>query len=222
MRAPIPQLTKAEIVKLWQYRCKQHSMDGISHYNCYLREQPSKEKVGYLDIECSNLNADFGFILCYCIKEAGTDRIFEGHVTQEDAFKDLDKNLLKKLIKDLLYFDRTIGFYSSRFDIPYIKTRCWMQGIDKFPGWKERYHKDLYFVARRNIKASSRKLANLERLMFNKTLKTQIENKFWIHAQQGQKKAMDYVLDHCRKDVILTEKVHHKFERFFMMTNTSI
>ncbi len=221
MRPPIPQLKKSEIVRLWNYRC-QHRMDGISHYNCYLKEKKYKERVGYIDIECTNLNADFGFILCYCIKEAGSRTIHEGFITEKDAKKDLDKNLLKKLIQDLQKFDRTIGFYSSRFDIPYIKTRCWMQGIDKFPGYKERLHKDLYFVARRNIKASSRRLANLERLMFNKTLKTRIENKHWIHAMQGQKKAMAYVLDHCRKDVILTEKVHKKFERFFMMTDTSI
>jgi uncharacterized protein YprB with RNaseH-like and TPR domain len=196
-------------------------MDYLSHYQCYLKEKPNKEKVGYIDIECTNLNADFGFILCYCIKEAGTDKIYECCVKEKDVHKDLDKQLLKQLMQDLRYFDRTIGFYSSRFDIPFIKTRCFMQGIP-FPSFGSRYHKDLYFAARRNIKASSRRLENLGRIMLGKSSKTRIENKHWIHASQGHRKSLAYVLDHCRKDVIDTEQIHKKFEPHMVMTDTSI
>lgn len=220
MPAPVHTLKKKEIVWLANNRCK-HGMDYLSHWNCYLQEKPQQEKVGYIDIECTNLNADFGFILCYCIKEAGKDKIFEASVQEKDVHKDLDKQLLKQLMKDLQYFDRTIGFYSSRFDIPFIKTRCFMQNVS-FPPFGSRYHKDLYFAARRNIKASSRRLENLERIMFDKTTKTRIDNKHWIHASQGQKKSLAYVLDHCRKDVIATEKIHQKFEPFMVMTDTSI
>jgi len=221
MPAPVHTLKKKEIVWLANHTCNKHHVDYLSHYNCYLREQQSPEKVGYLDIECTNLNADFGFILCYCIKESGSDKIHEGCITKEDAQKDLDKVLLRKLMKDLKYFDRTIGFYSSRFDIPFIKTRCFMQGVD-FPPFGSRFHKDLYFAARRNIKASSRGLENLGRIMLGKSSKTRIENKHWIHASQGQKKSLDYVLDHCRKDVLDTEKIHRKFEPFMVMTDVSI
>lgn len=221
MPAPVHSLKKKEIVWLANHKCKAHRMDYLSHWNCYLREQQTKERVGYLDIECTNLNADFGFILCYCIKVAGEDTIVEGCVTAEDVRVDLDKQLLKKLVKDIESFDRTIGFYSSRFDIPFIKTRCFMQGVS-FPPFGSRYHKDLYFAARRNIKASSRGLENLGRIMLGKSSKTRIENKHWIHASQGQKKSLAYVLDHCRKDVIDTEKVHKAFEPHMVMTDTSI
>jgi uncharacterized protein YprB with RNaseH-like and TPR domain len=220
MPAPVHTLKKKEIVWLANHRCK-HGMDYLSHWNCYVQENPQQEKVGYIDIECTNLNADFGFILCYCIKEAGTDKIHEGCVTEKDVHKDLDKVLLKKLMKDLEYFDRTIGFYSSKFDIPFIKTRCFMQGVT-FPAFGSRYHKDLYYAARRNIKASSRRLENLGRIMLGKSSKTRIDNHHWIHASQGQKKSLAYVLDHCRKDVLDTEKIHKKFEPFMVMTDTSI
>jgi len=221
MPAPVHSLKKKEIIWLANHRCKKHRMPFLEHYNCYIHEGYNQERVGYIDIECTNLNADFGFILCYCIKVSGKDEIVEGCVSEKDVHIDLDKQLLKKLVKDIESFDRTIGFYSSKFDIPFIKTRCFMQGVP-FPPFGSRYHKDLYFVARRNIKASSRRLENLERIMIGKTTKTRIDNRHWIHASQGQRKSLEYVLDHCRKDVIATEKVHRKFEPYMVMTDTSI
>jgi hypothetical protein len=34
-----------------------------------------------------------------------------------------------------------------------------------------------------------------------KTEKTPIESNYWIGALMGQKKALDYILDHCMRDV---------------------
>jgi len=58
----------ADIRWLYGWRCSAHSMDGISHYPCFLREKPLdspfQERVGIFDLETSGLNADFAYIFC--------------------------------------------------------------------------------------------------------------------------------------------------------------
>ncbi|KKL84703.1 hypothetical protein LCGC14_1962040, partial [marine sediment metagenome] len=73
--APIHRLKKKETVWLANHKCK-HRHNYIEHYNCYITENPDMERIGFLDIECSNLKADYGIILSYCIKKHGEDTIY--------------------------------------------------------------------------------------------------------------------------------------------------
>ena len=73
--------TKAEIVKMSLRKCK-HGHTGLSHPSCYLKETGTEEKWGFLDIESSNLKANFGIVLTYCIKHK--DGIIKRSVTPKD------------------------------------------------------------------------------------------------------------------------------------------
>ena len=74
-------LKKDEILWLYNNRCKAHSMRFIEHPGCFSKEKPKcsmiEERVGFLDIEASNLDANWGIVLSFCIKQKDSDKIFE-------------------------------------------------------------------------------------------------------------------------------------------------
>lgn len=220
-KPPIHRLKKAELVRLATTYCK-HGHTLLSHYGCYT---PQEERLGFLDIETSNLDADFGIILSYCILKAGTNEILEGVLTLKDIQQaksgDEDKGVVKKLIKDLEEFDRVVGYYSSRFDIPFIRTRALVTGVP-FGVYGSLSHTDLYYVIRHRFKMSSNRLENACRTLLGKTQKTRIENRYWRGATRGDKASLDYVLDHNRKDVIDLEKLYNQVINFSAERRVSI
>jgi len=104
-------LTKQEIVDRLKFRCK-HGHNGFSHPSCYAKEKELVEHIGCLDIEASNLSADFGIILCWAIYDLRTDEIIYDHLIPEDLKKGrLDKRIVETLCEVLPHFDRVVTHY---------------------------------------------------------------------------------------------------------------
>ena len=220
--APVTRLSKKQINWLATHYCK-HRQPYLIHYSCFLRDNPVGEKAAYFDIECTNLNADYGFMLCYCLKVAGEDKIIRGVIDKKDITKNLDRKLIKKCLEDLSGFDRIYTWYGTKFDIPYVKARALIHGLDITPvGFGKRFHKDLYYVAKRNLKVSSRRLENISKLLLGKTQKTRLDPTSWTKAAMGDKRSLKYVVEHCDYDVLDLEMVHHKLDPLFIMRDTSI
>lgn len=224
MLAPVQQMSKAEIIRLANQRCN-HSHTYLEHYQCYLDENPEHKKIGFYDIECSNLDADFGIILTYAIKVLGKNEYYNGRITKEaiDAAKagDEDKLVVRQLVDDLQKFDLLIGYYSSRFDMPFIRTRALTCGID-FPEYGSVKHIDLYFTIRGKFKLSSNRLENACRVILGKTEKTRVDGKYWRAATRGDKKSLDYIAEHNKYDVDDLEKLYNKVIGFRRKAENSI
>jgi len=222
MAAPITRLTKAEIVWLHKHRCKAHRHTYLAHYNCYLKEIGREEKIGFLDIEASNLKANFGIMLSYCIKPKGKRKILYGLITRKDLEAgDLDKRIVEQCIRDMLRFDRVVGYYSKRYDVPFIRTRALFWGLD-FPEYREMYHSDVYDMAKKHLCLHSNRQAVVCETILGKTLKTRIDPGHWIKALQGDKVALAYILDHNKKDVKDLEKIYNKLVKFTSKANSSL
>jgi uncharacterized protein YprB with RNaseH-like and TPR domain len=174
-----------------------------------------------LDIEASNLNADFGIILTYCIKVAGDEKIYQRTVNTKDLRTVLDKNVVQQCITDMGHFDRIVTYYGSRFDIPFIRTRAITLGIP-FPEYGSLLHNDAYFMARGRLNMSSKRLENVCRVLFGKTEKTRIDSQHWIKALMGDAAALAYIEDHCQKDVIELERVYNTMLGFTQRRDTSV
>jgi uncharacterized protein YprB with RNaseH-like and TPR domain len=224
LNAPVQQMTKAEIVRLANNMCE-HSHTYLDHYNCYLKENPEQKKIGFYDIETSNLDADFGVILSYAIKTAGKDEYLEGCIKKADIFKakagDEDRQVVKQLVADLQKYDLLIGYYSSRFDMPFIRTRALTCGID-FPEYGAIKHIDLYFTVRGKFKLSSNRLENACRVILGKTEKTRVDGKYWRAATRGNVSALKYITEHNRYDVDDLEKLYNKVIGFRRKAENSI
>lgn len=225
VRLPVHRLKKAEFVWLGSHKCR-HGHNYLEHYNCFLQENPNmEEKVGFMDIETSNLDANFGIILTYCIKDSQSPKIYFGHITPEDIKKypadKIDKRVVKDLTRDIQLFDRIVTHYGRRFDIPFIRTRALVVGIE-FPYFGSISNDDTWLIARRKLKLNSNRQDTVDRTLFGNTNKTRVCSKYWIAALQGNKRALNYILDHNKRDVIALERVWNKLKDFVSKTNCSI
>lgn len=223
---PIHRLKKAELVWLGTHKCR-HGHTYLEHYACFLKERPDMwhERIGFLDIEASNLSADFGIMLSYCILDNDTDEILYGVINKEDVEKfkpdQTDKRIVKQLIKDLMKFDRIVTHYGRKFDIPYIRSRALMMKID-FPGFGSIVNDDTWLMARGKLKLTSNRLDTVERALFGKTLKNRIKSQYWIAGNRGDEKALEYILDHNKRDVKSLKKIWLKLKDFVGVRNCSI
>lgn len=224
MRAPISRLRKDEIIWLSNHRCKQHSHDYLSHYSCYLAEQPNKLRVGYLDLECSHLQADIGILLTWCIKKEGGE-ILEGSITARDISTaktgQEDKRVVAECVEALKEFDIVVTYYGSRFDIPFLRTRAVTLGID-FPHFGAVKHIDAYDIVKHRFCLLSKRLVNACRALLGKTDKTLIDWATWRAAARGDKTALNYVLVHNRADVRDLEKLYLRVKPFSRRQDKSI
>jgi uncharacterized protein YprB with RNaseH-like and TPR domain len=208
MSAPVNRLKKDEIIWLGSHKCEKHGHNYLEHYNCYLTENPNMKRVGFLDIETSDLKANFGIILCYCIKEAGVDTILHRMVTKKEVYlpDTPDKAVVESCIKDMQKFDLLYTYYGTGFDLPFIRTRAKILNLD-FPTFGTIKHKDVYYIIRNKFKLNRNGLETACRELLGSTAKTHFGGDMWRQAVQGESTALAYVLEHCKADVIDLEKL---------------
>lgn len=201
-------------------RCK-HGHKYIEHPACYVKEQGREIRIGYLDIESASLKADVDIMLSYVIKTRDSDEYKFDFVRKDELF-DLswDKRICKKLINDMLYYDVIITYYGTKFDIPFIRSRClyWKLPFINFGLVK---HKDVYYMVKRLLKLHRSTLEAATKFL-GIAGKNHVELETWVRAKYGDEKAMEYVLDHNLKDCAILERLHKKLEAFDKGTIKSI
>ena len=213
-------MKKAELLDLFRGKCK-HGHLWAEHPACYMEEKKQDIKMGYLDIETHNLKANFGIMLSYSIKVRGENKILCDTITKQDIDKKtLDKRLVRKCIQDMKQFDVVMGYYSTKFDIPFIRSRAMYWGLD-FPLYGELQHKDIYYMVRNKMCLHSNRLEVACRHLGIEG-KTHLDGHYWVLAVSGDKKALKYILDHNQKDVIILEKLHNRIKEYTRNVNRSI
>jgi uncharacterized protein YprB with RNaseH-like and TPR domain len=196
--------TNKQYEYLYSHRCD-HRHRYSTHFNCFLKENGISERIGFIDIETSNLKANFGVMLCWCIGDE-KGKIYEDYMTHKDvASGKEDTRITENCIATMLKFDRLVGHYSTYFDIPFIRTRALIQGL-KFPPIGSIYHTDVWKMARSKLCLHSNRQDVVAESLQGKTVKTRISHPAWREAMMGNEKAAQLVLDHCRKDIVDLKK----------------
>jgi uncharacterized protein YprB with RNaseH-like and TPR domain len=172
----------------------------------------------YVDIEATNLDADFGQILSYAIKPQGKQHVIAA-VIQARTLDD-EKLLLEQFLADIKQFNCWSTYYGTGFDIPFLRARCMYHGLS-FPGYGSARHYDLYYVARARMKLASRRLQRVSEFLGIEG-KTPLRGEIWVKASLGDKEALKYILDHNIEDVRVLEKVHARLEPFMKPIRRSI
>jgi len=205
--------------ELWLYlngTCR-HGHRYVEHPNCWWTEQGKKPRIGYIDIETSNLDANYGLILTYCILDDETNEILEKKIDIKDLRNGtLDKNICKQLIKDMMQFDILKGYYSTKFDIPFIRSRSLKWKLN-FPIFKAIDHKDIYYMVKRLLKLNSYRLEVVTQFL-GIAGKNHVDGDSWMKAVmcdgKQQEEAIDYILDHNRRDVKILKRTDYTLMDF--------
>jgi len=169
------------------------------------------KRIGFLDIEASNLDANFGIIYCWYIKPLGSRKYLSYCVTPKEIRDGTeDKNAIRELCKAMREFDVIVTYYGTRFDIPYIRTVALTNGAD-FPVFGEICHLDMYYVVRNKLKLHSNRLEVVTQ-HFGIKGKTRLEPKIWRRAGTGDEASLKYIYKHNRFDVDILEKLYLKMK----------
>lgn len=178
-------------------------------------------KIGFLDIETDGLKADFSTMLTWCIKPLDSDEVQFSSITKGELFRgDVDKRVVADLVKTLSEYKILIGYYSSRFDIPYIRSKALHHNIE-FPKWGEIYTHDLYDTVKRKLKLSKNSLDNACDYLGIKG-KTPIDKDYWRKAKYGDHESLEKVLEHNIADVKITEELYKRTLGYRNFTKTLI
>lgn len=162
-------------------------------------------KIATIDGEMSNLDANFGRVYCFCIKPLGGKVVTLKEGQFKRRFPGDDKLLVEAVSKKLGQFDMWVGWYTQRFDIPFLQTRL---VINNSPSLPKRFHIDLWFQARYKLKLHSNRLDAVADSLDVQHKKTKLLPDVWRRAQAGDKDALKYIVKHCQQDVKTLEDVY--------------
>ena len=221
-------LKKPEMVWLYNNRCKQHRRRYTEHPHCFKEDYEGQvlfdEVIGFLDIEATNLAADFGYVFCYAIKELD-GQIITCSVTPHGVAKEyiFDRDVIRQFIHDIEPFDRLIGYYSKdyRFDVPFLRTRALKWGLD-FPEWREHLFTDVYDLAKAKLRLHRTRMENVADLVNVPSKEHRLNPEIWQKAQAGHKESLDYIMTHCVEDVVTLEAIYKRLFKYGRPDRTSL
>ena len=166
------------------------------------------------DLECSSLDGDFGVILCGVIKPAGQKpkvfRLDELSKTWETR-RSNDYPVVKAIVDELGKYDIVAAHFGTRYDFPFLRTR--MLAHDMGP-LKQQKIIDPWAIARRHLKFGRNTLDRITQL-FDCNTKTSVDLRVWARAMlDGDRRAMNYIVEHCVEDVKMLEQVVRKLKPY--------
>ncbi len=210
-----------KILKPEEFRCE-HRHTGLEHPNCYIRYLDSCDtyNIGFLDIETSQLNAEFGFMLTWSIKRFGGN-VASDYVRESDFDNwNFDKRITKSIINEMKKYNILYTYYGSRFDIPFIRSRALKYHLS-FPIQNQIIHRDLYYIIRNKLALPNNSLRAVTHFL-GINGKTDLSSDMWTKAAYGDRKSIKYILYHNIKDVEILEKLYIKVRPYMARTRTSI
>jgi uncharacterized protein YprB with RNaseH-like and TPR domain len=148
--------------------------------------------------------------------------MYEDWLTKKDVLSgDEDKRVLETCIEAVRKFDRVVTHFGTYFDVPFLRTRCLIQGV-KFPEYNELWHTDVWKMSKKSLCIHSNRQDCVAEALQGKTIKTRIDHPSWRKATYGDVEAMKEVVDHCEKDVPDLKKNFYSLLPFVRLTNSSI
>lgn len=188
-------------------------------------------RIGYLDIECTNLKGNMGYILSWVMMIRDTQKggergkiiktvhavITKQDIDASDGRHFEDKRIVEELVKAIKKYkiDLLIGHYfygKYRMDIPFIRTRCIMNKVHGYPKYKQVKYGDTHRMGGNGYSVHRWSLDAIGDMMGVTTKKTPVSGRHWQLAARGKPNSLRYVLHHNKNDVIINWKIHLKME----------
>jgi hypothetical protein len=127
-----------------------------------------------------------------------------------DASGDLikaEKRLLKDISKRLMESDVWLTHYGTWYDTIFVNTRLLYHRLPVLP--PNFPHIDTWKVARNRLKLRNNRLITISEFLGTDEEKNAIKPEQWIRALGGHRSSMNYIVEHCRRDVVVLEEVYN-------------
>lgn len=172
------------------------------------------------DIESSQLHADFGGIFCVGYKWVGEPMKTTKVISTQDingackCCKRIvnpldDKGLLERLYPILAEADGWLTWFGEFFDEKFVNTRLIAHHLPPLPPV---FHIDGWRTAKYKLRLSSNRLKSVQAFLDLPESKTALLPKAWIGALNGDTDSMGYLIDHCRRDVVVLEQAYARLK----------
>lgn len=160
------------------------------------------------DIEASNLSADFGIVLCVGFKtvEGRKPEVFNILDYSKGDLIKAEKQLLKAVSEKLLSADVWLTHFGTHYDIPFINSRLLYHQLPVLPPTFS--HIDTWKISRNRLKLRNNRLITISEFLGTKDEKNAIKPEQWLRALGGHKASMDYIVEHCYRDVLVLEEAY--------------
>jgi len=179
---------------------------------------PDVYKVAVFDLETTGLKGDFDIVLAGVVKTYGIEEDptpFVIDLSGKDMLK-AERRVIRDITECLSLYDGIITYFGSRFDVPMLRTRAIYQGLKPLPKMK---HLDMYFTIKRTVNTSRRRMDTINELIRISEPelpgKTKLDMAEWMPAMfSHDEKSLNYIVDHCEKDVLILENITKRFAPF--------
>ena len=185
----------------------------------YVPEVPGTYNAVRLDPLVYDLGNGYGEVDAHSTEKGN---VYFDVITRNEAIDPtkFDKRITKSLMKAFDKVDILVGYYSTRFDVPFTRTRVLKNG-QRFPLYQEKMHVDLYYSVR-HLLALGRNTLDQATTFFGIEGKNHVQGNIWNAARVGDQEALKYVLDHNVEDVQILAELHNKIAGFRNVTRRSL
>lgn len=144
-------------------------------------------------------------IICICWKWENKDQVYS---VKWD--KGCDREAIRKFIQVANTADEIIAHNGDNFDIKWIRTRCIFHRIPMMPKYQTL---DTLKKSRSGFRFNSNRLDYISKFLgFEGKIKTEFD--LWKRVFNGEKKALDYMVEYCKEDVRQLESVYHELSSY--------
>lgn len=166
-------------------------------------------KILIFDIETTGFKADFGWLLAFGYKWHNEKKVYVPSIADFPGKNVLDdSNLVKEAHRVMGSADIWVTYNGKLFDVPYMNVKFAEFGLPFLPNIP---HVDLYWTVKSNLGALSRKsLANVSYFLRTGSEKSPVEGRTWKAAMAGDRKALKYINQHCKADVLVLEETYER------------
>ena len=165
---------------------------------------PIAEKAGaiaFVDIEASNLKADFGTVVVVSIKPYGLPPV------TFSAKPGRDKALLKQVAAELAKYPVWVTFYGKMFDIPFINSRLLVNEMSPLP---KHHHIDMYWIVKLQTALSRRNQAHLLEWLETPQKKMSVSPNVWANMPAEPEASLAVLVERCESDVSGLEALYNR------------
>lgn len=163
-------------------------------------------RTGYnINISASNI-LHHAKIICIGYKWEGERKV---HCIEWDKSQG-DRGMLREFIKVANEADEIIFHNGDKFDLPWVRTRCLLHGIDMFPDYRTT---DTVKIARSKFNFPDNKLKTIAEYLGLQTKKRTTEDLWKNIVLDKSESAMVKMKAYCKQDVKVLESVYKELSK---------